>query len=330
MPNTRKYRHDPYAPFYRIGDIIIIRDSVHAPIDALSSGSAYAPIDAAFSGVSQTILQAATALPDTSECKARPGIVVDKDWRNRPLGREPWPEKVMVCLLTSYGGIHTSKFLPAILKEFFAVPVSRHCETITSDFHLHTYPEWQKENAWLIAYPFTSTGEVLGRWEWRNSRGRSEEDGSFKVAAPRDLEAICDARLNKWTEWQLLYGDEFQDRCEETYDVSPILNAGAPAHPHMNTFDQLFVDQEAWAQRICQMLVRISAHSSETAWLTRLQPDRIDEISGDVVSRRSAESTDNETDDDASRVSDGDIGTTRMEQAESVVRAFRSLSASCV
>ena len=162
VPGT--YRHDPFSLYYRVGEIISIEETVHAPIDE------------AFANAPGAVLKSPAVVDTSSHRKVRPAVVCEEDWLKCQLGRAPWPTPIKVYLLTSYGGIHTSKFLPKILKEFFAIPVSRHCEISMSDVHVHMCPEWPKDNTWLIAYPIMSPGEsVWGRWEWRDSRGNQDK-----------------------------------------------------------------------------------------------------------------------------------------------------------
>ncbi|TFK91976.1 hypothetical protein K466DRAFT_650688 [Polyporus arcularius HHB13444] len=225
-PASRWYRHKPFASHFLVGEVVSLRESVHTPIDAIFK-------------------TAKLALHPVEGLKAggyRPAIVVDKPRLIHPIGTQELPA-ITAYLLTSYRDIHSSKLLPAILKDHFAIPISPHCEIESCTYHLHTSPEWQKPNRWLIAYPVTSGGTVCGPWSWENARGVAQEDLSFKIGVNDmdELQSVCDERMNIWTECCAKKG--YLEKCAETY--------------------RIFMNSAAWESRIRQFL-----------------PDRIHEIAG--------------------------------------------------
>ncbi|KAI0697396.1 hypothetical protein C8T65DRAFT_698128 [Cerioporus squamosus] len=182
----------------------------------------------------------------------RPAVVTHNPRRIHPIGKQRLPP-ITAYLLTSYRGIHSSKLLPAILKDHFSIPISPHCEIESCGYHVHTLPEWQKPNRWLIAVPVTSGGTVYGPWEWENARGVGQKDLSFKIGVndEEELRSICIQRMDVWTEW--CAKEEYVKKCAETY--------------------QIFMDREAWEARIRQFL-----------------PDRIHEIAGEYDAQQEPQS----------------------------------------
>ncbi|RDX48724.1 hypothetical protein OH76DRAFT_651973 [Lentinus brumalis] len=201
-PVTSWYKHNPFASHLLVGEIISINESVHAPIDLIFAQGRLA-------------LRPARA----SSKGPRPAIVFERARPIHPIGQQPLPPTTAL-LLTTYKKIHSSKLLPALLKDYFAVPVSPHCEVETCEFHLHVHPEWQEDNVWLIAYPITSFGAVHGRWSYVNRRGEAQKDLSFKIGdkALTMLSITCNERMQRWIR-RCKEVQNHAQRCMDVYEV---------------------------------------------------------------------------------------------------------------
>ncbi|RPD57930.1 hypothetical protein L227DRAFT_655198 [Lentinus tigrinus ALCF2SS1-6] len=216
-PVTSWYKHNPFANSYLTGEIIRLHESVHAPIDEIFARSkvALSPARAASKG-------------------PRPAIVFGKARPIRPSKGRPIPT-TDVLLLTTYKEIHSSKLLPVILKDYFAIPVSPHCEAGTCEFHIHIHPEWQKANTWLLLYPVDSSGAVDGGWQYMNRVGMSQTDLSFKVA-----DKYLSILGSTWHERMDTYVRKckdlagYEENCRSVYDI--------------------FRDENSWEQRLHDML----------------------------------------------------------------------------
>ncbi|RDX48726.1 hypothetical protein OH76DRAFT_652158 [Lentinus brumalis] len=202
-PITKWYKHDPFATHFRQGEIVMLYESVHTPIDIIFGHG-----------------NTASKLASSSSKGPRPAIILGSDRPIRPIAGQPLPPTTLVYLLTSYNEIHTSKLLPTILKDYFAIPVSPHCEAGTSGCHLHISPEWQRDNIWLIASKFQSFGTVAGRWQYVNGRGAGQHDLSFIVAGKHIamLHTVSQERMDTWAE-RCCTIEGYIDTCEEVYEV---------------------------------------------------------------------------------------------------------------
>lgn len=205
-PITKWYKHDPFAAQYKEGEIVALHESVHAPIDLILKEQ----------GTSRETLEVTSG---TSK-GPRPAIIAGSNRAIRPSQNRPLPATTRVYLLTSYNKIHTSKLLPSILKDHFVVPVSPHCEVETSRVHLHTSPEWQDENIWVIVTKFESFGTIAGRWHYVDRRGVRQNDLSF-IVAEKDmskLHTITQARLLHWNARCAAIRD-YAGQCGSVYQV---------------------------------------------------------------------------------------------------------------
>ena len=114
-------------------------------------------------------------------------------------------EKTYTCVMATYHNTHTYDRLPPVLQHF-CIPVSPHCEVSEKVAHLHTSPEWQRWHVWMIAYPFFSSGEVLGRWEWRDATNTRTPDRSF-IVNPDMMRQLREIEQRKWEVWDKLAED---------------------------------------------------------------------------------------------------------------------------
>ncbi|KAI1786335.1 hypothetical protein LXA43DRAFT_1034253 [Ganoderma leucocontextum] len=212
-PARERHRFNKTKNQYVNGEIIKINESVHTPIESK-----------VFKGIAQpkaaTLNKSSSSLRPRGQDKGgRPGVVLSPR-RIRPKKGTEDRTRTYTMLLATYTDIRNFCDLPPVLQHF-CVPVSPHCEICADVEHLHTTPEWQKKNAWLIALPFSSPREVSGRWVWEDENGKRQYECSFRVDTP-----VCTELLNihnrKWKEWtaKCAVEDEYvEDRYKE-YEVS--------------------------------------------------------------------------------------------------------------
>ena len=178
-PETTPYRFDPDNTGYDEGDILRIRESAHAPIRAL------------FVGIADVERRPQILNPDKNP---RPGVV--SQWRAIKLNKD----KTMVYLMATYSETHTFARLPPVLQHF-CIPVSPHCEINANVTHVHTSPEWPVAHGWVIALPFVSSGEVLGRWGCQRETSTYEPGLSLRVDR-QGLNQLREIHEKKWIEWE--------------------------------------------------------------------------------------------------------------------------------
>ncbi len=205
-PSTTPFTVDPNEREWRAGDIVILNESIHLPIDTVLGN----PVRLQSTGSSSA---------GGSRCgKERSAIV----WKvnSGPTGQVTG---IWYVLMASYEGLHTYDSLPKILKAHFAVPVSRHCEIRPGDSHLHTTPEWQARHIWLVAVPFRSDGHVVSRWGWKDVRngGSHQDDKGFRVEGNAwiQLRGVIESKMRGWTE-ECMSRKKYPPECKEEYDVS--------------------------------------------------------------------------------------------------------------
>ncbi|RPD68992.1 hypothetical protein L226DRAFT_494839 [Lentinus tigrinus ALCF2SS1-7] len=213
-PSATLYPRDPTDTDYVTGEIVVMHESVHAPIDQIFAsnnlGLKAAPVPSITSRRTKS----------TTRGKLRPAVVLDDD--SDDVAPDANTTIRAACLMASFGGIVRYEHLPDILKHHFGLPVSPHCEITEGVAHLHTGPEWQKDHMWLIASPFKSSGQVLGRWQWQDvdKGGEPRTDRSFLVEDGEliKLKAVCEERMKEWMN-RCVSDEQHIVRCKEQYDV---------------------------------------------------------------------------------------------------------------
>lgn len=141
---------------YTQGDVWGLYESVYRPIyDALlQSLSQHDPGSEAYNRCNQSFLDL-TSAPDVIS-NPRPAIVMESQ-------EDDDGEGLMVCLATRYEETDISE-LPRIFQHF-SIPIApNHHMCHGSLDHLHSLPEWGKDNAYLIVRPFQSRATVDRPW----------------------------------------------------------------------------------------------------------------------------------------------------------------------
>ncbi|KAI0800133.1 hypothetical protein C8Q74DRAFT_393589 [Fomes fomentarius] len=146
--NPITYSDDASVSFCKSGDIVLIHESAHSPIDQL-----FAP----FSGGRALKKSTTELLP------GRPALL----WRSIAgyPGDADMKVTLEVSLMTTYHATYTYAALPKVLHTL-VLPISPHFEVGAGIPHVHTLPEWRKLHGWFIALRRRSACLVLPRrWE---------------------------------------------------------------------------------------------------------------------------------------------------------------------
>ena len=208
----------------RPGEVVVVRESIHAPIDHI------------FSQLSAESKDLRSSALDKTQWPGRPGVILGKRQIGPAKVATTFVQTTTLCLLTSYDGINQYRHLPEVLNHF-AIPVSPHFEIRTGRSHVHMSPEWQESNKWFVAYPFISTGPIVGRWHWKNEQGSWQKKLSFKLdkSALAELINTCEGKLVEWTtrckdpDYLRRTNDEYQVRTSSTLCIyEPVKGANCP------------------------------------------------------------------------------------------------------
>ncbi|KAI0697391.1 hypothetical protein C8T65DRAFT_743186 [Cerioporus squamosus] len=181
-PSRTPFKVDPDNYVWEVGDIVMLNESIHLPVDSLLGNRIR----------SRRQSTGPSSMGGSTRGKERSAIV----WEIVSEGY------VRYVMMASYEGLHTHDSLPDILKNHFAVPVSPHCEIRPEDSHVHTDPEWQARNIWLVAIPFASDGQVASRWGWKDVHRVRQNDRGFTIEESVwiQLQDTIESRLAEWGE----------------------------------------------------------------------------------------------------------------------------------
>ncbi len=176
---------------YSEGDVYSLRESVYTPIHDI--------LRCTFSqlgGESDALKRNQHSFDDLKSASnfikgGRPAIVME-DANDNHLG-------LMVCVATTYSGEDISK-LPRIFRHF-SIPVAYNGH-ITPDHlcHLHAVPEWDRQNAYIIAWQFQSTATCEGIWTVHTDGKPTNVPQVLGKDAMEFLVTECDRRREEWHE----------------------------------------------------------------------------------------------------------------------------------
>ena len=169
---------------YSKGDVYSIRDSIYTPINEILMKT-FGAGTPAFNRSSQS-LKGLTSRSDVIR-DGRPAVIT-KDQDDDGQG-------VWVCLATTYSGEEFSK-LPFIFRHF-SIPIAPNMGHGLLN-HLHGLPEWEKENAYVIMWPFQSKATREGLWTVRIDG--EEVPQVLGKEAMEFLIAECERKSEEWWE----------------------------------------------------------------------------------------------------------------------------------
>lgn len=181
---------DPNDKFTQ-GDVYGLKESVYTPIyDILRESFPQYGVGSSAHRRSRQSLLDLTKVPDVIS-DPRPAIIMEDKEEDDGGG-------LLVCLATRYDQTDISK-LPRIFRHF-SIPISpnHHMWQGYLD-HLHSLPEWGKENAWIIARPFKSTATRDRPWS-KAVGGGKRVPWVFGRDAMKFLRTEYARRLDEWQE----------------------------------------------------------------------------------------------------------------------------------
>ena len=251
-PEHNPFIIDPESRLWEVGDIVVIRESIHAPIDQLLDNRR---------STSRHCSNGPSSEGGGTRGKNRSAIVWDIVPPQQTREEKDPPYLATYILMASYEGCERYDQLPTILKDYFVLCVSPHIEIRPGDSHVHTTPEWQARCIWLVAIAFMSDGYVIQRWRWKNAQRVREDDKGFRVedAAQSQLEDTMEARLMKWNA-ACLDQPSLLDQCKAEYNVrfSQLQEVIC-----ILTWDQIFKTPEKWRLHLSQQAQKVRGETYE-------------------------------------------------------------------
>ncbi|KAH9889316.1 hypothetical protein C8Q73DRAFT_707109 [Cubamyces lactineus] len=190
----------------RVGDICVIRESPNVPVHEILTGLPPTYATDIASDTTETVGSDVQATPPYWRgFKKRPCVVTRRRHASSP---------IEVCLMATFGHTAALKDIPEILQRF-CVPVYPH--VIPHMQHLHTHPEWVREDGWVLARRMHSTAPVSRRW--KNVRSETPDESFFK-ADDEALVLLLEQCERKQEEWEALIQQdpEAPSRCLKEYD----------------------------------------------------------------------------------------------------------------
>ncbi|KAI0327944.1 hypothetical protein GY45DRAFT_1075227 [Cubamyces sp. BRFM 1775] len=142
----------------------------------------------------------------------RPCVILYKAAKSSPGG-------CIICLMATFSRAGRLEDLPEVLQKF-CIPLSPHdmCMNHPGVKHIHTIPEWQMRNTWIIAYRYRAYGKLRGRWE--NRAPLSPIGSSYRLNGDMRelLISIC---MQRKIQWEALSAQDpnLGKRCYEQYKV---------------------------------------------------------------------------------------------------------------
>ncbi|KAI0326072.1 hypothetical protein GY45DRAFT_158084 [Cubamyces sp. BRFM 1775] len=213
LPSTQHYLPDEGVSYYDIGEICAIQEGTHVPVyEILKSGARSGPSTMFSPTVGVTSF--ASKVQRNDAYNPRPCVILDKAEKSSPDGRI-----IMICLMATFSRAGRLEDLPEVLQKF-CIPFSPHdmCMNHPGIKHIHTTPEWQMRNTWIIAYRYGTFGKIRGRWQ--NRAPSSPTGSSYRLNGDMLalLNSICSQRKIQW-EALSAQDPSLGKRCYEQYKV---------------------------------------------------------------------------------------------------------------
>ncbi|KAI0664027.1 hypothetical protein C8Q70DRAFT_887998, partial [Cubamyces menziesii] len=208
--SVQQYLPNENAAYYNVGEICAIQEGTHMPVyEILKSGARCGPS----TRLSPTV--GLTSFPFKANggnaYNARPCVVLSNAAKSSPNGG------CTICLMATFSHAGRLEDLPEVLQKF-CVPVIPHdlCKIHPELTHIHTTPEWQMWNTWIIAYGYTTYGRITGRWEDRAPESPTGSSFKLDVEMRMLLTSIC---MQRRIQWEALSAQDpsLAKRCYQQY-----------------------------------------------------------------------------------------------------------------
>ncbi|KAI0629527.1 hypothetical protein C8Q77DRAFT_1076018 [Trametes polyzona] len=145
---------------------------------------------------SEQSLQSLMSKEKPTNKEPRPCILTNDIYDSQEGSKRPY-----VCLMATFDGTPIEE-MPRIMG-FFCIPVTPHDFLSPDRIHLHSLPEWPVSNGWIIAYAYTATRPLVGRWRApptrEDNKGRKGRKGMvFGALAMKQLRHTCKKKHTAW------------------------------------------------------------------------------------------------------------------------------------
>ncbi|OSC96775.1 hypothetical protein PYCCODRAFT_1472343 [Trametes coccinea BRFM310] len=127
------------------------------------------------------------------------------------------PHGCTVCLMVTFNGSTRLEDLPEVLR-VYCIPLAPHglLRRRPGAKHIHTFPEWPRENTWVIARKFDTYGNLAGRWENR----ASDDPAASSYTLDRENQAVlAQSEKERRIQWELSCAEDgtLRKRCYDEY-----------------------------------------------------------------------------------------------------------------
>ena len=204
---------------YPQGDVYSLRESVYTPIyDILRHTFTRLSSESDALKRAQQSFNEVTRIPNAIR-GGRPAVIMEDDDDNT--------SGLMVCVATTFKGVDIST-LPLIFRHF-AIHLSPNGDiSLDHSSHIHALPEWDRQNAYIIAWQFRSTATLEGAWTTQ----AGEEPETRQVLGKGAIELLV-TECNKRKEKR-------EKMCEDpkvALELEAELRVSAAAHTQTNLTD---------------------------------------------------------------------------------------------
>ena len=107
----------------------------------------------------------------------------------------------MLCVATTYKGVDISK-LPRIIQHFSISLVSN--GGIALQPHVHALPEWDRQNAYIIAWQFQSKATLEDAW---TAQADEESEKVLQVLGKGAMEFLVTECTKRKEQWEKMCAD---------------------------------------------------------------------------------------------------------------------------
>ncbi|KAI9067477.1 hypothetical protein FKP32DRAFT_1755144 [Trametes sanguinea] len=187
---------------YHGGDICAIKEGTHVPVYLLLAPGRR--------------IQA--RLLNSDDYRPRPCIVLNNPTEDSMAGPVPPPAsgERTICLMATFNGGTKFEDLPEVL-QLNTMPVSPHY-LAQSRRHVHTSPEWEKENAWVILHAYDPRKPFQGHW--RNLASQIPNQSSYRLDSETlsMVHELAKVRKFQWEEY-CNHDKEMRRRCYTEYQA---------------------------------------------------------------------------------------------------------------
>lgn len=215
-------------PTVGMGDICAIKESIATPIRQafLDARRRHLGLGLDVNAASHVSLDSSlTTFSRTAKrCKSRPAVVIDL-----PSVSDTNPT---VCIMATFEGT-PFEHLPQICRRF-AIPVRPNPRGVIT---IRPTPAWDRDDAWLIAYPFISQRSPLNAWRIPYDVAVDEEAQSPPLhfvlddAALQELRDAIEIRMKIWLD-ECEKDPSVLDELERVFEVrDELLSSSYRPHP---------------------------------------------------------------------------------------------------